>query len=90
MADAEDLKSSGPKGRAGSSPALGTNSFNSCARDMKPERAAAVWFLLVPHCGAAPEISTLSKVICPYGFASLHLCKAEVTTTVRRDENEHR
>jgi hypothetical protein len=24
MADAEDLKSSGPKGRAGSSPALGT------------------------------------------------------------------
>ena len=28
MADAEDLKSSGPKGRAGSSPALGTSVFN--------------------------------------------------------------
>ena len=27
MADAEDLKSSGPKGRAGSSPALGTNNI---------------------------------------------------------------
>jgi hypothetical protein len=29
MADAEDLKSSGPKGRAGSTPALGTKQSES-------------------------------------------------------------
>lgn len=29
MADTEDLKSSGPKGRAGSSPALGTECYLS-------------------------------------------------------------
>ena len=37
MADAEDLRSSDPKGRAGSSPALGTNSVsNSRAVDISP------------------------------------------------------
>ena len=40
MADAEDLKSSGSKGRAGSSPALGTNQVNNRTMEMIPVRVS--------------------------------------------------